>query len=78
MPTIDRIDSIKINVYSNEHRPPHIHATYNEFEVLLEIETLNIYAGFLPNIQFRLVLNWLHENREWAFTVFKELNPELL
>lgn len=78
MPTIDKIDSIKINVYSNEHRPPHIHAIYNEYEVLLEITTFNIYVGFLPNNQFKLVINWLQENQEWALTVFYELNPELL
>ena len=34
MPTIDTINGIKINVYNGEHRPPHIHAVYNEFQVL--------------------------------------------
>lgn len=45
MPTIDSFNGIKINVYNGEHRPPHIHASYNEFEVLIVIETKDIYAG---------------------------------
>ena len=53
MPTIDKIDGIKINIYNGEHRPPHLHACYNEFEVLLEIESSNIYAGDLPNKQLK-------------------------
>jgi hypothetical protein len=39
MPTIDIIDGIKICIYNGEHRPPHFHASYNEYEVVLEIES---------------------------------------
>jgi len=37
MPTINEFNGIKINIYSDDHRPPHIHAIYNEYEVLIEI-----------------------------------------
>jgi len=53
MPTIDFFDGIKINVYNGEHRPPHIHAVYGEFEVLLIIENCKIYSGFLPGKQLK-------------------------
>ncbi|MFV0553581.1 MAG: DUF4160 domain-containing protein [Mangrovibacterium sp.] len=43
MPTIDIFDGIKICIYNGEHRPPHFHAIYNEFEILIEINTNNIY-----------------------------------
>jgi hypothetical protein len=77
MPTIDSFNGIKINVYNGEHRPPHIHASYNEFEVLIVIETKNIYAGELPNKQLRSALDWLSVNSDWALNVFNELNPNL-
>ena len=48
MPTIKIIDSIKILIYFNDHLPPHFHAVYNEYEVLIEIKSLAIYAGELP------------------------------
>jgi len=77
MPTIDYINGIKISVYNGEHRPPHIHATYNEYEVLIVIGTGEIYAGNLPNKQLRHVFNWVSKNSDWALEVFFQLNPHL-
>jgi len=77
MPTVDYINGIKICVYNGEHRPPHIHATYNEYEVLIVIENGEIYAGDLPNKQLKLVYDWLAGNSDWALEVFQQLNPHL-
>ena len=77
MPTVDYINGIKICVYNGERRPPHIHATYNEYEVLIVIENGEIYAGDLPNKQLKLVYDWLAGNSDWALEVFQQLNPHL-
>jgi hypothetical protein len=77
MPTIDTFDGIKINVYNGEHRPPHIHVLYNEFEVLLIIETSEVYAGNLRSKQMKKALDWLAGNTDWELSVFYELNPNL-
>jgi hypothetical protein len=57
MPTFDKVDGVKINVNNGDHRPPHIHAIYNEYEVLIIIETGEIYAGDLPNKQLKKVFD---------------------
>ncbi len=77
MPTIDFINGIKINVYNGEHRPPHVHAVYSEYEVLIVIETGAIYAGDLPIRQLKQVFDWLSGNSSWALQVFYQLNPKL-
>jgi hypothetical protein len=77
MPTIDTFDGIKINVYNGDHRPPHIHVLYNEYEVLLIIENSKVYAGKLPRPQMNKALLWLSENADWALEVFYELNENL-
>jgi len=77
MPTIDFFKGIKINVYNGEHRPPHIHAVYNESEALVKIENSEIYSGHLPNKQLKMTFEWLAENANWALRVFYELNPGL-
>lgn len=77
MPTLEIIDGIKINIYNGDHRPPHIHAIYNEFEVLIIIEGSQIYAGDLPDRQLKKAFDWLAGNAEWALIVFYELNPSL-
>ncbi|MCK5105907.1 MAG: DUF4160 domain-containing protein [Cyclobacteriaceae bacterium] len=77
MPTIDIINGIKINIYNGDHRPPHIHAIYNEYEILVIIDTSQIYAGNLPNKQLKRVFDWLAGNADWALEIFYELNPNL-
>ena len=78
MPTIDTIDGIKICIYGGEHRPPHFHAIYNEYEIVIEIESSEIYAGNLPNKQLKRVFDWFTINATWVLEAFYELNPELL
>lgn len=77
MPTIDVVEEVKINIFSGDHHPPHIHACYEEQEVILEIESDNIYAGEIPNEKLKTVFDWLIGNTDWALDVFHALNPEI-
>lgn len=79
MPTVHRIGSIKIDVYSRDHLPPHFHAIYGNYEVLLEIRSLSVYAGVLPSPQLRTVKKWagLAQNRSMLMENFYRLNPKL-
>jgi hypothetical protein len=77
MPNVVSFSGIKINMYNGDHRPPHIHAVYNEFEALITIEDASVYAGELPAKQMKLVMNWLNGNSDWVLDVFYELNPKL-
>ena len=77
MPTIDITNNVKINIYSGEHRPPHIHACYEDQEVILEIESDNIFAGEIPDNKLKSVFDWLIGNTDWALEIFYILNPEL-
>jgi hypothetical protein len=77
MPTVKTIDKIKIDVYSREHPPPHFHAKFAEFEELIEIETLETYAGSIPVIQRRKVTDWAIDNIQLLLDIFNQLNPRL-
>lgn len=77
MPTFGSIDGIKINIYFIEHLPPHIHALYNEYEVLLRIRDGSIYEGHFPTRQLKKTQIWLNEHRAEALKTFYELNPHL-
>jgi hypothetical protein len=77
MPTIETIEGIKINIYFGDHVPPHIHAVYNEHEVLLVIQTSVILAHSLPATQLRKAKSWLTENRVNALQIFNDCNPQL-
>lgn len=77
MPTIDTIAGIKFNIYFNDHLPPHIHALYNDYEVLLAIETTAILRGSLPIRQLTRARSWLIDNRDEALEIFYQFNERL-
>jgi Domain of unknown function (DUF4160) len=77
MPTIETIAGIKFNIYFNEHLPPHVHAVYNDYEVLLVIKTREIFAGSLPARQLARARTWLVENEREALRIFYEYNERL-
>lgn len=77
MPTIEYRDGVRIVIHNGDHRPPHIHAIYNEYEALIEIETGKVYAGFLPAKQLIKAFEWLKGNSDLALSVFNELNPQI-
>jgi hypothetical protein len=64
MPTIAVIDGVKIEVYFDDHPPPHFHARYAEFLVQIEMATLEIIKGSLPRPQLRTVQNWAKPRRD--------------
>lgn len=45
MPTVFRIGSLKIQVFADNHYPPHFHIVGSEFEVLVSLSDLSILRG---------------------------------
>ena len=46
MPEISRFYGIIIKMYfiDNEHNPPHIHAIYNKYIAVIDIQTLEVFT----------------------------------
>lgn len=63
MPTISTFFGIVIQMFWREHAPPHFHALYAEFEVEIDIRTLEVIKGRLPRRALALVLEWATEHR---------------
>jgi len=71
MPTISIFYGIVIQMFWNEHAPPHFHALYGEHEALIDIQKLDVMRGSLPRRALNLVLDWaeLHQPElleDWA------------
>ena len=70
MPVVSSFYGILIYFYFDDHNPPHFHAKYNEFEALIDIESLGIIRGTLPSKAHSLVVEWgtIHKNelmKDW-------------
>lgn len=58
MPEISRFFGIVIQMYFDDHNPPHFHARYAGFEAEVGIDPLAVIAGSLPPRERSLVLEW--------------------
>ena len=80
MPEISRFLGIVIRMYYREHAPPHFHAEYGEYEVVVQIES-GVVDGRFPRRALRHVLEWLDLHREelledWALAAaHRSLRP---
>jgi hypothetical protein len=64
MPTISTFYGILIRMYFNDPPPPHFHARYGEFEATVDLDTLNVMEGRLPQRALSLVQEWAMIHRE--------------
>ena len=63
MPEISRFLGIMIAMYYRDHRPPHFHAIYGDYEVVVNIEN-GVIEGRFPRRAVRLLLEWYELHRE--------------
>lgn len=63
MPTISMFFWILIQMYWNEHAPPHFNAIYGDAKAIIDINSLVVSEGWLPRRATQLVLAWakLHQ-----------------
>lgn len=63
MPELSRFYGIVVQVYYGDHPPPHVHATYGEYSVVLDVETLAVIQGRLPARALGMLIEWatLHQ-----------------
>lgn len=66
MPTICIFYGIIIQMFWDDHNPPHFHAKYGEYEALIGINDFSLIQGKLPSKALALVV-------EWAYIHQKEL-----
>jgi len=79
MPEICRFYGIVIKMFFQDHKPPHFHAEYNEFEALFDINTLKFFKGDLPTKARALVTEWATLHREELLNNWEKANkPEKL
>jgi hypothetical protein len=63
MPVIAQFFGIKIRMFYNDHAPPHFHAVYGEFELVVGISPIRVLWGEAPARVRSMVIEWagLHQ-----------------
>ncbi|HMV42677.1 MAG TPA: DUF4160 domain-containing protein [Leptospiraceae bacterium] len=55
MPLVSEFYGIKIYMYWDDHAPPHFHAEYDEYKILVSIKDSTVIKGAFPSKQLKLV-----------------------
>jgi len=83
MPIISKFFGIVIYMYWKDHSPPHFHAKYGDYEIVVKIRNGNI-SGNMPNRAIKMIQEWrkLHKEellKDWEFAEQKKalcaINP---
>jgi hypothetical protein len=63
MPTISAFYGILIQMFWNDHAPPHFHARYGDYSGIIDISSLKMIEGDLPIRALGLIVDWakLHQ-----------------
>jgi hypothetical protein len=64
VPEISRFFGIVVQMYYNDHNPPHFHVRYGREKALIVIDTLAVLQGWLPPRALGLVTEWASKHRE--------------
>jgi hypothetical protein len=58
MPEVSRFYGIVIKIYFGDHNPPHFHAEYGDYAIVIGIGSLAVIAGEFPPRAMGLVSEW--------------------
>lgn len=58
MPILSVFFGIIIRMWHDDHPPPHIHASYQGFEALIDIRTDQVLEGYLPKKAVKIIKEW--------------------
>lgn len=79
---IATIDEIKIYIYPNEstsqHKLPHLHAIYNDKEVVARIDTGDFIRGNIDKNKHKILKKWISEHQDLIKEKWEELNNGII
>ncbi|MBR1417714.1 MAG: DUF4160 domain-containing protein [Synergistaceae bacterium] len=77
MPSISMFFGIIIYMYFDDHKPPHFHAKYQDYEAVFDFDG-ELLEGAMPGKQLKLISAWavLHSQELAAnWTLAKDRQP---
>lgn len=74
MPTLVRIGNLKIQVFADDHNPPHFHVVTPDHEALVALATLTVLRGTIRRRDLDTALEWVRANRETVAREWERLN----
>lgn len=72
---VARVNGLKIEIYSNEHPPPHFHVKSPNVNASFDIENCNILEGKIDNNDFRKIKYWHKHSKNTLINTWNSTRP---
>lgn len=76
MPTVKRFDRCRIEMYFDDHPPPHFHVIVGNEAAVFLIETFELWAGELDRRDFAEALDWAAANQVELWRRWQQYSEE--
>ncbi len=73
---VDNINKIKIEIYSNEHPPPHFHVSIDNKKASFTIGNCSIVDGKINNKDYKKIKYWHNKFKNILIKVWNETRPD--
>lgn len=74
--TVDRIRSIRIEVFSAEHAPPHFHVSGPDIDATFRVSDGSLLAGTISKKNRRVVESFFNKHRRKVVAVWNRTRPD--
>jgi len=64
MPAIIRLGHLKIQIFADDHHPPHFHIVTADHEALVRISDFSLMAGRIDRRSYDMALAWATAHQE--------------
>jgi len=73
---VEEIDrGMKVEIYSNEHSPPHFHVLSSEIDASFRIDNCTLLAGRVRNSDYKKILYWYKHTRSMLIKKWNSMRP---
>lgn len=72
---VAKVKSLKIEIYSNEHTPPHFHVKSPNVDASFDIQDCNKLEGTISNKDYKVIKFWHASAKEILINAWNETRP---
>lgn len=69
---VGEFKQIKFIVHTRDHNPPHVHAQYDRYEVLISLKDFSVIAGNIPSKNMNKAIKWVKSNKDYLLKHWNE------
>lgn len=74
MPTLFKIGSLKVQMFADDHNPPHFHIVTPDFEALVRLSDLTVIAGSIDRRSYDAAIAWAKAHTKELEDEWQRLN----